>query len=182
MPEGPGGCRCSFNSGDEMELPLLADRDYRAVFKASPDAVRVVDSDAVIRDLNPPGSFEVRMEPRRDGGARAWNGCGSRLQPQPGTSRTDCTTRKRLFVRDRGRVDPKLRALRQDGTTVPVGIEWRPGMGESTFPASCTTSFLWILGGIGRPGGSLLRTRRTGRREKRTRAAMADEILNAIRG
>lgn len=33
-------------------IAVLADRDYRTVFEASPDAILIVDSDGVIRDLN----------------------------------------------------------------------------------------------------------------------------------
>ena len=32
---------------------MLSDRDYRAVFEASPDAVLIVDANGVIRDVNP---------------------------------------------------------------------------------------------------------------------------------
>ena len=37
---------------------VLTDRDYRAGFEASPDATLVVDSEGVIRDLNPQGLSE----------------------------------------------------------------------------------------------------------------------------
>ncbi|WP_420461644.1 PAS domain S-box protein [Candidatus Palauibacter sp.] len=34
-------------------IVVLTDRDYRAVFEASPDAMLIVDANGVIRDLNP---------------------------------------------------------------------------------------------------------------------------------
>ncbi|WP_419167872.1 PAS domain S-box protein [Candidatus Palauibacter sp.] len=32
---------------------MLTERDYRAVFEASPDAMLIVDAEGTIRDLNP---------------------------------------------------------------------------------------------------------------------------------
>ena len=59
---------------------MLTDRDYRAVFEASPDAMLIVDPEGVIRDLNPQALLNVRMEPRRDGGLGRGT-AGSRRRP-----------------------------------------------------------------------------------------------------
>ena len=124
VPEGLGGRVMAIRSNDGMELPLLSDRDYRAVFEASPDAMLVVDSDGVIRDLNPQalsmfGWSRGEME-----------GSGvERLVPAGVRSRHE---QHRLRYTEAPRPRPmgqglELRALRKDGTTIPVEISLSPG-------------------------------------------------------
>ena len=103
---------------------VLSDRDYRAVFEASPDAMLIVDSDGVIRDLNPQalamfGWSREEME-------------GSRVERLvPAASRGRHRQHRRRYneaprVRPMGQ-DHELAALRKDGTTIPVEISLSPG-------------------------------------------------------
>ena len=105
-------------------IAVLADRDYRTVFEASPDAILIVDSDGVIRDLNSQalGMFGWSREEME--GSRV-----ERLIPAAGRSRHE---RHRRHYAEAPRVRPmgqglELLALRKDGTTIPVEISLSPG-------------------------------------------------------
>ena len=111
-------------AADGRSVVVLTDGDYRAVFEASPDPTLVVDSNGVIRDLNPQalalfGWSREEME-----------GCPvERLMPA--ASRDRHREHRRAYVEaprarpmGRGR---ELWALRRDGTTVPVEISLSPG-------------------------------------------------------
>lgn len=103
---------------------MLSDRDYRAVFEASPDPTLVVDSAGVIRDLNPQALAVFGWSREEIEGSRV-----ERLIP--------AASRDRHRQHRRGYVEaPQLRpmgqgrelwALRRDGTTVPVEISLSPG-------------------------------------------------------
>ena len=124
VPESLGGRAMSGQPSDAMELPLFSDRDYRAVFEASPDATLVVDSEGVIRDLNPQalsmfGWSREEME--------GWD--VERLVPAASRSRHK---QHRLRYTEAPRPRPmgqglELQAVRKDGTTFPVEISLSPG-------------------------------------------------------
>ncbi|MXX35299.1 MAG: PAS domain S-box protein [Gemmatimonadetes bacterium] len=114
----------SIRSSQGMELPLFSDRDYRAVFEASPDATLVVDTEGVIRDLNPSalsmfGWSREEME-------------GSPVEMLvPAASRDRHEQHRMCYVkaptpRPMGQ-GLELRALRKDGRTFPVEISLSPG-------------------------------------------------------
>ena len=109
---------------DGMELPVFSDRDYRAVFEASPDATLVVDAEGVIRDLNPSalsmfGWSREEME-------------GSHVEMLvPASSRGRHEQHRMRYVeapspRPMGQ-GLELRAVRKDGRTFPVEISLSPG-------------------------------------------------------
>ncbi len=116
-------------SGDEMELTVadrqvLTDRDYRAVFEASPDAMLVVDSEGVVRDLNAQAlsMFGWSREEMEGSGVE-------RLVPADSRSRHE---RHRRGYAEAPRPRPmgqglELQALRKDGTAFPVEISLSPG-------------------------------------------------------
>ena len=102
----------------------LTDRDYRAVFEATPDAMLIVDAGGVIRDLNPQaltmfGWSREEME-----------GSGVEMLV-PGASRTRHERHRERYA-EAPRPRPmgqglELQALRKDGTTFPVEIGLSPG-------------------------------------------------------
>lgn len=103
---------------------MLSDRDYKAVFEASPDAMLIVDSGGVIRDLNPQalaifGWSREEME-------------GSRVEMLiPATHRSRHEDQRRQYdkaprTRPMGQ-GMELSAVRRDGTTIPVEISLSPG-------------------------------------------------------
>ena len=109
---------------------MLTDRDYRAVFEASPDAMLIVDWEGMIRDLNPQalamfgwGREEIEGSPVE------------RLVPA--ASRGRHQQHRRHYVKA-PRPRPmgqglELLALSKDGTTFPVEISLSPsklGSGE----------------------------------------------------
>ena len=103
---------------------MLRDRDYRAVFEASPDAMLVVDSEGVIRDLNRQALsvFGWSREEMEGSGVE-------RLVPAAIRSRHE---RHRLSYAEEPRARPmgeglELQALRKDGTTFPAEISLSPG-------------------------------------------------------
>ncbi|MDE2974341.1 MAG: PAS domain-containing sensor histidine kinase [Gemmatimonadota bacterium] len=103
---------------------LLTDGDYRAVFEASPDAMLVVDSEGVIRDLNRQALsvFGWSREEMEGSGVE-------RLVPAAIRSRHE---RHRLSYAEEPRARPmgeglELQALRKDGTTFPAEISLSPG-------------------------------------------------------
>ncbi len=103
---------------------MLTDRDYRAVFEASPDAMLVVDSDGVIRDLNPQAlsMFGWSREEMEGSGVE-------RLVPAGVRSRHE---QHRLRYAEAPGPRPmgqglELQALCKDGTTIPVEISLSPG-------------------------------------------------------
>ena len=107
-----------------MEQPLLSDRDYRAVFEASPDAMLIVDPDGLIRDLNPQAltMFGWRREEMEGSGVEMLVPAASRTRHE----------RHRLGYAEAPRPRPmgqglELQALRKDGTTFPVEISLSPG-------------------------------------------------------
>ena len=106
------------------ESGLLTDRDYRAVFEASPDAMLVVDCEGVIRDLNPQAlsMFGWSREEMEGSGVE-------RLVPPASRSRHE---RHRLSYAEAPRPRPmgqglELQAVRKDGTAFPVEISLSPG-------------------------------------------------------
>ena len=124
VPEGCGDRVMSIRANDGMEQPLLCDRDYRAVFEASPDAMLVVDSEGVIRDLNPQalamfGWTREEME-------------GSQVEMLVPTANRGLHERHRLRYAEAPSPRPMgrgldLQALRKDGTAFPVEISLSPG-------------------------------------------------------
>ncbi len=103
---------------------VLTDGHYRAVFEASPDAMLVVDSSGVIRDLNPQAvsMFGWSREEMEGSGVE-------RLIPAASRSRHE---RHRMRYAEAPRPRPMgqglgLQALRKDGTTFPVEISLSPG-------------------------------------------------------
>ncbi len=103
---------------------MLTDRDYRTVFEASPDAMLVVDSEGVIRDLNPQAlsMFGWSREEMEGSGVE-------RLVPSASRSRHE---RHRLSYAEAPRPRPmgqglELQAVRKDGTAFPVEISLSPG-------------------------------------------------------
>ena len=124
VPEPRGGRAMSICSSDAMEQPLLSDRDYRAVFEAAPDAMLIVDSGGVIRDLNPQAltMFGWSREEMEGSGVE-------RLVPAASRTRHE---QHRLGYAEAPRPRPmgqglELQALRKDGTTFPVEISLSPG-------------------------------------------------------
>ncbi len=115
---------------EPKEPDLLNQRDYTAVFEASPDAMLVVDADGVIRDLNRQalaifgyGRDEIVDSPVE------------RLIPEASRAR-HVLHRRRYNESPRPRPmgqELELQALRKDGTTIPVEISLSPsalGSGE----------------------------------------------------
>ena len=124
VPEACGGRAMSIRSSDGMEQPLLSNRDYRAVFEASPDAMLIVDPGGLIRDLNPQAltMFGWSREEMEGSGVEM-------LVPDASRSRHE---RYRQHYADEPRPRPmgqglELQALRKDGTTFPVEISLSPG-------------------------------------------------------
>ena len=111
-------------SGDGMELPLFSDRDYRAVFEASPDATLVVDAEGVIRDLNPSALSMFGWNREEMEGSPV-----EMLVPAASRGRHE---RHRMRYVEAPTPRPmgqglELRALRKDGRTFPVEISLSPG-------------------------------------------------------
>lgn len=107
-----------------MEPPLLSDRDYRAVFEASPDAMLIVDPGGLIRELNPQAltMFGWSREEMEGSGVEM-------LVPDASRTRHE---RHRHHYAEAPRPRPmgqglELQALRKDGTTFPVEISLSPG-------------------------------------------------------
>lgn len=103
---------------------MLTDRDYRAVFEASPDAMLVVDSGGVIRDLNSQAvsMFGWSLEEMEGSSVE-------RLIPATSRGRHE---QHRLRYAEAPRPRPmgrglELEAVRKDGTTFPVEISLSPG-------------------------------------------------------
>ena len=110
---------------------MLRQRDYTAVFEASPDAMLVVDADGVIRDLNRQALAMFGYERDEIEGSPV-----ERLVPEASRTRHG---RHRQHYNAAPRARPmgeglELRALRKDGTTIPVEISLSPsklGAGEA---------------------------------------------------
>ena len=103
---------------------MLADRDYGAVFEASPDAMLIVDSEGVIRDLNPQALSMFGWSREQMEGSRV-----ERLVPTASRGRHE---QHRRHYGEAARPRPmgqglELQALRKDGTTIPVEISLSPG-------------------------------------------------------
>ena len=103
---------------------MLSDRDYRAVFEASPDAMLIVDPGGLIRDLNPQAltMFGWSREEMEGSGVEL-------LVPDASRGRHE---QHRLHYAGEPRPRPmgqglELQALRKDGTTFPVEISLSPG-------------------------------------------------------
>ena len=112
------------------EPDLLNQRDYTAVFDASPDAMLVVDAEGLIRDLNRQALAMFGYERDEIEGSPV-----ERLVPE--ASRTQHRLHRQHYrVAPRARPmgeGRELRALRKDGTTIPVEISLSPsklGSGE----------------------------------------------------
>ena len=102
---------------------MLTDRDYRTVFKASPDAMLIVDADGVIQDLNPQAVKTFGWSDEEMKGLAV-----ERLVPQE--SRDEHLQHRRRYGKA-PRPRPmgeglELLAVRKDGTTLPVEISLSP--------------------------------------------------------
>ena len=105
-------------------VAVLTDRDYRAVFEASPDATLIVDAKGVIRDVNPQARTMFGWSREEMEGSRV-----ERLIPAGSRSRHE---QHRLRYGEAPRARPmgqglELSALRRDGATIPVEISLSPG-------------------------------------------------------
>ena len=112
------------HSRDGTELALLSDKDYRAVFEASPDAMLIVDSEGVIRDLNPRALTLFGWGREELEGSRV-----EMLVPAAARARHE-GHRRRYGEAPRSRPmgqGLELSALRRDGTAFPVEISLSPG-------------------------------------------------------
>ena len=108
---------------DGTEPEVLEQRDYTAVFDASPDAMLVVDADGVIRDLN-------RQALAMFGWGREELEGGEIERLVPDASRDRHRGHRRRYgkspkPRPMGK-GLELEALRKDGTTIPVEISLSP--------------------------------------------------------
>ncbi len=102
---------------------MLTHRDYTAVFEASPDAMLVVDSDGVIRDLNRQALAMFGWSREELEGSNV-----ERLVPAA-VRRRHRRHRRRYGEAPRPRPMGRgieLLALRKDGTTIPVEISLSP--------------------------------------------------------
>ncbi|MCE2397921.1 MAG: PAS domain S-box protein [Gemmatimonadetes bacterium] len=114
----------SIRANDETEQPLLCNRDYRAVFEASPDATLVVDAEGVIRDLNPQALAMFGWTREEMAGSQV-----EMLVPTASRGRHE---QHRLRYAEAPSPRPMgrgldLQALRKDGTAFPVEISLSPG-------------------------------------------------------
>ena len=103
---------------------MLTERDYRAVFEASPDAMLIVDSAGTIRDLNPQAVAMFGWSREELDGSSV-----ERLVPAASRGRHE-QHRRRYGEAPRARPmgqGLELAALRKDGTTIPVEISLSPG-------------------------------------------------------
>ena len=103
---------------------MLSDRDYRAVFETSPDATLIVDSEGVIRDVNPQALAMSGWSREEIEGSRV-----ERLIPAASRRRHE---RHRRRYGEAPRARPmgqglELSALHRDGATIPVEISLSPG-------------------------------------------------------
>ena len=103
---------------------VLTDRDYRAVFEASPDAMLIVDPEGVIRDLNPQAltMFGWRRGEMKGSGVEMLIPAASRSRHELHRRRYGEAPRPRPMGQGL-----ELQALRKDGTTFPVEISLSPG-------------------------------------------------------
>ncbi len=104
-------------------IVVLTDRDYRAVFEASPDAMLIVDSNGVIRDLNPQAiaTFGWSREEIEGSGVERLVPAGSRGRHRQHRRHYSEAPRARPMGQGL-----ELLALRRDGTTIPVEISLSP--------------------------------------------------------
>ena len=191
---------------------MLTDRDYRAVFEASPDAMLIVDSGGLIRDLNPQTltMFGWRREEMEGSGVEM-------LIPAASRSRHE---RHRVRYAEAPRLRPmgqgqELQALRKNGTTFPVEISLSPSqLASGPEHVICTIrdisawkrmrwmSRMKVMAAENerrhlsrelhdeflqflvafKIRGKLLADETDGEERARAWAVIADEILNAIRG
>ena len=103
---------------------MLTERDYRAVFEASPDAMLIVDAEGTIRDLNPQAVAMFGWSREEVEGSPV-----ERLVPA--ASRAQHEQHRRHYG-EAPRARPmgqglELLALRRDGSTIPVEISLSPG-------------------------------------------------------
>ncbi len=103
---------------------MLTDRDYRAVFEASPDAMLVVDSDGVIRDLNRQASSMFGWSREEIEGSGVDRLVPAGVRSRHGQHRRRHAEAPRARPMGQG---VELQALRKDGTTFPVEISLSPG-------------------------------------------------------
>ena len=129
--EGYGDRGTAARAGEREEPGLLNQRDYTAVFDASPDAMLVVDADGLIRDVNRQALAMFGYERDEIEGSPV-----ERLVPEASRTRHR-RHRQRYGAAPRARPmgeGRELRALRKDGTTIPVEISLSPsklGAGEA---------------------------------------------------
>jgi len=106
-----------------MELDLFKQGDYKAVFEASPDAMLVVDSEGMIRDIN-----------RRAAVLFGWSREeieGSVVERLIPAASRDAHRRHRHHYGEAPHSRPmghglELEAIRKDGKTIPVEISLAP--------------------------------------------------------
>ena len=103
---------------------MLTERDYRVVFEASPDAMLIVDSEGMVRDVNPQAVAMFGWRREEIDGSPV-----ERLVPAVSRTRHE---RHRRHYGEAPRARPmgqglELLALRRDGTTIPVEISLSPG-------------------------------------------------------
>ena len=191
---------------------MLTDRDYRTVFEASPDAMLIVDTDGVIRDLNPRAlsMFGWSREKMEGSGVERLVPVGVRSQHEQHRRHYSEAPRPRPMGQGL-----ELQALRKDGTTFPVEISLSPGkLASGPGHVICTIrdisgwkrmrwlsrmkltavenerrhlsrelhdEFLQFLVAF-KIRGKLLADETDREERERAWAAIADEILEAIRG
>lgn len=108
---------------DREELDLLDQRDYTAVFEASPDAMLVIDAHGRIQDLNRQALAMFGYDRDEIEGSPV-----ERLVPEASRDRHR-SHRQRYSEAPRPRPmgqELELQALRKDGTSIPVEISLSP--------------------------------------------------------
>ena len=122
-PGDTRACGTPVGPKDGTKLGVLKQRDYTAVFDASPDAMLVVNADGVVRDLN-------RQAVAMFGWSREELE-GSEIERLIPDASRDRHRRHRRRYGESPKPRPmgkglELEALRKDGTTIPVEISLSP--------------------------------------------------------
>lgn len=115
---------------------MLTDRDYKAVFEASPDAMLIVDAEGVIRDLNPQAlaMFGWSREEMEGSPVERLVPAASRNRHQQHRGNYAKAPRPRPMGQGL-----ELLALRRNGTTFPVEISLSPSkLGSGQGHVICT--------------------------------------------
>jgi len=116
-------CGTPVGPKDGTEPGVLRQRDYTAVFDASPDAMLVVDADGVIRDLNRQAvaMFGWSREELEGSEVERLIADASRVRHRRHRRRYGESPKPRPMGEGL-----ELEALRKDGTTIPVEISLSP--------------------------------------------------------